>query len=58
MPLGESDNQPIKVPLQDALNAAWMKIGQLGFMMDIMTKQMTALENENKELKAKLEKAK
>lgn len=40
--------------LQEALNMAWIKNGQLMFQIDILTQQLQAFEQENKQLKEKL----
>lgn len=58
MPLGqkEFENQPqIQISTQDALNAAWTKIGQLSFQIDILMKQLQAFEQQNNELQKKLD---
>jgi hypothetical protein len=44
-----------QIPLQNALNIAWAKVGQLIFQIDLMTHQLIALEDENKKLKAQQE---
>lgn len=57
MPLGqeEFENQPrTNIPIDQALNAAWAKNGQLLFQIDILMQQLRAMEMENKELKEKL----
>ena len=47
---------PIEMTVQEVLNAAWAKVGQLSFQIDLLTQQLTVLDAENKSLKDKLEK--
>ena len=54
----QQKRQGAEIPIDQALQMQFAKIGQLQFTIDIMTQQMIALENENKNLKAKLDKAK
>lgn len=59
MTIGPQDlaGQPkTEFSLQEALNMAWTKNGQLMFEIDIMRKQLMAFEQENKSLKTELEK--
>jgi len=42
------------IPLDQALQAQFAKVGQLSFQIDIMLQQLIALENENKQLKEQL----
>ena len=46
------------IPIGQALEMQFAKVGRMGMQIDIMTQQMTALENENKQLKEQLEKKK
>ena len=48
----------ITIQVDQALQMQFSKVGQLSFQIDIMTQQMTALENENNALKAKIKKLK
>jgi outer membrane murein-binding lipoprotein Lpp len=55
----EFENQPkTEISMQQALNAAWAKVGQMTFQIDIMTQQLQAFEQENNRLKAELEELK
>lgn len=60
MPLASKDfkNQPHLpndgIPAQVALQSAWAKVGQLTFQVDVMSQQLQAFEQENRELKEKL----
>lgn len=61
MPLGPKEfenNPPHQIPIQEALQAAWSKVGQMTFQIDIMTQQLQAFEQENKKLKVELEQLK
>ena len=42
------------VPLDQALQAQFAKVGQLSFQIDIMTQQMVILENEINQLREQL----
>lgn len=46
------------IPIEQALEMQFAKVGRMGMQIDIMTQQMIALENENKQLKEQLEKKK
>ena len=39
------------IPIEQALEMQFAKVGRMGMQIDIMTQQMIALENENKQLK-------
>lgn len=56
MPLEHlADNPEVKqISMQQALNAAWSKVGQLTFSIDIMAQQLQVFEQENNKLKAEL----
>ena len=41
----------MEIPLDQALQAQFAKVGQLTFQNDILTQQLAALEAENKALK-------
>lgn len=43
------------IPIDQALQMAFNKIGQLSFQIDLMTQQIQALDAENKELREKLD---
>jgi len=48
------DNYPKQeISIQEALNSAWAKVGQLIWEIDILRQQVMILETENKELKSK-----
>ena len=47
--------QPLNIPLDQALQAQFAKVGQMLFQMDIMSQQLTAFEAENKALKEEIE---
>ena len=49
--MAETKEQQTQIPIQDALNAAWAKVGQLTYQIDLMSQQMVALVKENKKLK-------
>jgi len=50
--------QPQIIPIEQVLEMQFAKVGRLGLEIDIMRQQMVAFENENKKLKAQLEKKK
>lgn len=50
----QQEKQGIKIPIQEALQQQFAKVGQMSWEMDIMRQQMIALENENKELKEQI----
>lgn len=55
----EFENQPkTEISMQQALQAAWAKVGQLTFQIDIMAQQLQVFEQENNKLKAELEELK
>ena len=46
--------RPVTIPQNQVLDAALNKIGRLTIELDIMRNLMTAMENENKQLKEQL----
>ena len=61
MPLSPKDfenHPPHQIPIQEALSAAWSKVGQMTFQIDIMAQQLQAFEQENNKLKAEIEQLK
>ena len=49
------EQKQTQIPMDQALNAAWAKVGQLTFQIDIMTQQLIAFEQENKKLQEEIE---
>jgi regulator of replication initiation timing len=61
MNTNENENKQMNtktIPIEQALEMQFAKVGKMGMQIDIMTQQMIALENENKQLKEQLEKKK